>query len=75
MAVPTPRVSVFGLDDHRLPSTLRGKLSARVNELAGQLAAGNAQDWADYKERVGHLRGLGDAINICTEIEREQEKR
>lgn len=75
MAVPTPRVNLYGLDDHRLPSTVRGRLNQRFNELTGQLAAGNAEDWADYKQRVGVLRGFMEAIDICTEIEREQEKR
>lgn len=75
MAVPTPHVAVYGLDDHRLPATVRRRLAARLAELSAQLADGNAEDWADYKARVGHLRGLSDAIDICTEIEREQERR
>lgn len=75
MAAPVPRVSLYGLDDHRLPGTVRGRLQERQAKLAGDLAAGNAEDWPDYKLRVGVIRGLKDAIDICTEIETEMQKR
>lgn len=74
MAVPAPTVRTIGRDDPRLPQTLRGKLSARQTQLMTQLASGSAEDWPDYKHRAGVIRGLQEAMDICTEIEREQER-
>ncbi len=74
MSVPTPRVTVYGRDDPRMPATLRGRLMQRQNDLAAQLAKGNAEDWPDYKHRTGVIHGLQEAIDICVAIEREQER-
>ena len=57
-----------------MPTTVRGKLIERQNELAAQLVKGGAEDWPDYKHRVGVINGIQEAIAICVAIEREQER-
>lgn len=66
-------VTIFPLDHPRLSRTLKGKLEQRRIELMAQLANGNAEDWPDYKERVGAIRGLEQAIAIAAEIEKDLE--
>jgi hypothetical protein len=63
---------LYSLDHPQVARTLRGKLLARKVELVGQMAAGNAQDFADYKQRVGVIRGIDEALAICEEIEKEE---
>ena len=60
---------VFSLDHPHVARTLKAKLEQRFAELSGHLAAGNAEDWADYKERVGRIQGLRDAISMCEDAE------
>lgn len=64
---------IFALDHPRVARTLSGKLRQRQTELAGQLATGNAQDWGDYRERVGTIRGFSEAIAMADQIAKEQE--
>lgn len=54
-----------------LARTLHGRLEARRAEMNEQVANGLAQDWADYKYRIGVIRGLSDAILLCLEVEKE----
>ncbi len=74
MAASHPNVEIFPLDHPRMARTLAGRLEKRRLELQAQLANGNAEDWPDYKERVGVIRGLQDAINIAGELEKDWEK-
>ena len=66
-------VTIFPLDHPRLARTLVGKLEVRRVALMAQLANGNAEDWPDYKERVGVIRGLQEAIDIAKETEQDWE--
>ena len=50
---------------------LQEKIEKQVQSLASSLVAGNITDWAHYKETVGYLRGLDDALKLCDEIERD----
>lgn len=70
---PSPSVRYFTPDQPALPRTLRGKLEARRVELIGLLADGGALDFADYKLRIGTIRGLDEATNICREAEKDME--
>lgn len=63
---------VFALDYPLIARTLKERLQQRRAELAGQLAAGVAEDWGDYKHRVGIIEGLRQAIGICDEIEQDE---
>ncbi len=65
--------TMYALDHVRTPKTIRKKLAERQAELARMLAAGYASDWADYRHRVGVISGLEEAIDVCAEIEKQQE--
>lgn len=62
-------IRVTASDHGRLPSTLRGRLERRAAELLDGLAY--ASDWADYRQRVGVINGIGEAIEICAQIEKD----
>ena len=51
------------------------KLEARINEAVENrsisIAEGAATDYPHYKENVGYIRGLRDALKFCDEIEAE----
>ena len=64
-------VRVFSNDHPALPRNVRAKLEKLRDELALHLANGLAQDWADYKQRVGVIQGITDAIDVCIESEKE----
>lgn len=66
-------IQVFPLDDPRLARTLRGKLSERIGQLYNTLML--ASDWADFKQRLGHLQGMREAIDICEQMEQERRQR
>ena len=53
--------------------TLRQKLVALRHQYGENLMYGAAEDWADYRHRVGIIRGITDAIAVCEEIEKENE--
>lgn len=65
---------IFALDHPQIARTLRARLEKRQIELAAQLATGNAEDYPDYRQRVGHIRGLKDAIDLCATIEAEYQQ-
>jgi hypothetical protein len=51
--------------------TLRGKLETMRNQLVDTLANGYAQDWADYRHKVGIRIGLDHAIELCRDTEQD----
>ena len=63
-------VTIFGLDNPRLSQTLKGVLLKRKSELLINLT--NAEDWPDFKERVGVIKGVQEAIDVCDEIEKNE---
>ncbi len=67
-------VTIFPLDHPRMARNLAGRLEQRRLELMAQLAQGNAEDWPDYKERVGTIRGLQNAIDIAAALEKDMER-
>ncbi len=74
MPASQPAVELYALDHPRMARTIAGRLEKRRIELMAQLAEGNAADWPDYKERVGVIRGLQNAIDIAGELEKDWEK-
>jgi hypothetical protein len=58
-------IRIYAEDHPALTRRIRDKFAKRCDELVGHLAAGNADDWADYKLRVGVIRGLREAIAMC----------
>jgi len=70
MAQPSA-VHYFAPDHPALANTVRMRLKKRIDELTAQMAEGYVSDWADYKERVGVLRGLREAVDISAEIDEE----
>ena len=72
MASESPTaVRFFSVEHPHLPRNLRAKLEQRCEQLVGQVGGGYASDWADYKERIGVIKGLIEAIAICEEVEKE----
>lgn len=58
---------VFALDSPQALRTIRTKLESRRIELVNQLTI--AQDWSDYRHRVGVLQGIDEALQVCDAIE------
>ena len=46
----------------------------RLNELEKSVLEHPANDFASYRERVGHYTGLKEAIQILTELESDQDE-
>lgn len=64
-------VHLLAFDHPGLPNALRNQLIAERNKLITDVGEGLAQDWADYKHRVGVIAGLKTAIELCGEIEKK----
>lgn len=62
--------SVFALDSPQTLKTIRVRLEKLKADLTLQLQY--AQDWSDYKHRVGVLMGLDEALHVCDEIEKAE---
>lgn len=50
---------------------IEARLSAEMVERYQQLAAGMAADWADYRERVGFIKGVCRAMDIVEELAKD----
>jgi len=50
---------------------LDGKIQEAVERMAESLVDGGASDYPSYKDTVGYIRGLKDALKYCEEIEAE----
>ena len=50
---------------------LESRLNEAVESRRNSIASGAAIDYAHYRENVGYILGLTDAIKICAEIEAE----
>jgi len=48
--------------DKSLRAVLSEKLQKTMNDELAALSSGAAKDWADYRERVGRIRGLQMAV-------------
>ena len=65
-------LSIFATESPYELRNLRTKIAARQSTLAGQLSSGCAQDWPDYRERVGVIKGLTEALQICDELQKRE---
>lgn len=65
-------VHYYAPDHPALANTARVRIEARIAELSGHVAAGSASDWGDYRLRVGVIRGLQEARDLCIEIDKDQ---
>ena len=65
-------LSIFLTESPYELRNLRTKIESRISELGGQLAAGYASDWGNYKERVGVIKGLTEALGFCEELEKRE---
>ena len=64
-------LNFFIPDTPQMARNLRAKLLEEHHKLLGQLGAGIAQDWGDYKYKAGVAQGLSLAIRLCAEAEKE----
>lgn len=66
-------VRFFAPEHPNRPHTVRQHVEQRRAELTSQMASGAARDWPDYRERIGVIRGLTEAIEICRELEKDMD--
>jgi hypothetical protein len=62
--------SVFALDTPQAVRTFRMKLERMRADRLSELVV--AQDWSDFKRRVGILEGLDEALHVCDDIEKAE---
>lgn len=72
MKVSSGSVRFFIPDNATRARNLRNKLELRKAELSANIANGLAQDWPDYKLRVGEIRGISEAIDLCIQAEKDE---
>lgn len=59
----------------RFAQLLAKKIEAQMHDLMGRMFTGAlAADYADYKQRVGHYRGLAIALELLKETETEMSR-
>jgi len=66
-------VKFFSYESPYEVRSARNRLIKQQQELHSGILA--AQDWADFKFRLGKLAGITDAINILDESVKEREDR
>jgi hypothetical protein len=67
---------VFALDHPAAARTHRAKLAKLKEDQVKQLLSpGIVKSWEDYKQRIGRLQGLDDALNLLSEAEQEDNNR
>lgn len=57
-------------EDPRLPRTLARDLQQRIAQKSEAIASGMCSSFEEYKERIGELRGLREALVICQDAEK-----
>ena len=48
------------------------RIAEGIDTKMKMLAAGKAQDFADYKHQTGYLEALNDVLDICVELEQDR---
>lgn len=64
-------VRFFAPEHPQVARTARAKIERDLSSLMTSVATGYAADWGDYKERVGVIKGLAQAIEICKQVEHD----
>jgi hypothetical protein len=75
MAADQSAVRYFVPDGTRLPRGLRLRLLERQGEIASGFVNGCAKDFADYRFYVGKIQGIKEAIDICDQMEKDEDAR
>jgi len=57
----------------RFHALLEARIKEAVENRSISIAEGAAVDYAHYKENVGYIRGLQDALKFCDDIEAESQ--
>lgn len=70
MASDNRGFSVYALDSPQTVRTIRNKLQKLKADRSSDLQF--AQDWSDFKRRVGEIQGLDEALRVCDEIEKAE---
>lgn len=74
MATQQPSaVRFFAVDHPAVAGTVRARLERYRHELIEGLSG--APSWDSFKERVGKLQGIDDAIQHCLDVENEATER
>jgi hypothetical protein len=55
----------------RFNSVLQDRILAAINEVSASLSSGVANDYPHYRDIVGYIRGLSDALKLCDEVEED----
>lgn len=58
-------VRLYAGEDRRVPRTLLGELKNERDREISAMARGLATDFPDYRFRVGKVRALTTAIDLC----------
>ena len=67
--------AIYSLDHPQIARTARAHIVKRQQELSDQIVNGMVSSWEDYKQRVGHLQGLADALQIIDDLAKETDER
>ena len=54
---------------------LRVKIAEVLEARASEMTIGVCKDYPSYREEVGYIRGLRDALTFSEEVEREPDER
>lgn len=57
----------------RFHAALEARIKEAVENRSKSIAAGAATDYAHYRENVGYVLGLQDALKLCDDIEAESQ--
>lgn len=57
----------------RFHAQLEARIKEAVENRANSIANGDVADYAQYREQVGYISGLRDALKIGEQIEAESE--
>jgi hypothetical protein len=72
--MPESAVRFFTLDSPDFTPRLRRKLEKRRDELTSELVSAPAPDYAEYKNRLGKIAGITEAILICLNAEKDDNR-
>jgi hypothetical protein len=57
--------------DLRLFQVIEKEIGEQLEKHAAELIAGRSVDWADYRHRIGVIKGLRDALSIAKDANAE----
>ena len=53
----------------RFHNLLKERIQEVIADLSHSIISGQAVDYPSYRENVGYIRGLNDALRLCDDIE------